>query len=131
MPIMRDLTKIEKVLATIVAIIATIVALGTYTYKGYDHFVTKAYAAEEHTALKNSLSSADQEVLSALHTTQEKLTISSNRAEIWRAKREIKRLTRDRAKEGNSITEVMLIDEDIAEYRDLIDCIREGKRLCY
>lgn len=131
MSFMANLTKLEKVLGLVVVTIASLVALGTYTYKGYDHFATKAYADEEHVTIKSELSKADQEVLSELHTTQQRMTISSNRAEIWRAKREIKRLTRDRAKEGTSMIDIMLIDEDIAEYKDLITCIRGATELCY
>ena len=128
---MSELTKLQKTLGLIAVVIGSIVALGTYTYKGYDHFATKAYADEEHTAIKSDLSKADQAVLSELHTTQQKLTISSNRAEIWRAKREIKRLERDRVKTNNTLTDIMLIDSDIAEYKDLIACIRDAKGLCY
>jgi len=131
MSVLTNLTTLEKILGMIVAVVVSIVALGTYTYKGYDHFATKAYAEEKHTTIRSDLSEADQAVLEELHTTQQKLTISGNRSEIWRAKREIKRLERDRIKSTNTLTDIMLIDSDIAEYKDLIECIRDAKELCY
>ena len=77
------------------------------------------------------LSLADQEVQEELHHVEQNLMISANRAEIWRAKREIKRLQRERTKEDNNITDIMLIDADIKEFEGLVDCIRDGKELCY
>lgn len=138
MNIWTKLTRVQKVITAIVASIATLVAGATYIYQGYDHFATKAYADEGDLKNEQSLSVAAQEAAEARQKTTEELeahiqqqVVSSNRAEIWRAKREIKRLEREKAKGGQNPTDTMLINADIAEYKDLIECIRDGKELCY
>jgi hypothetical protein len=116
----QSLTTIQKVLTSIAASIAAIAAIGGTIYTGYDHFATKSYA-----------DAGDKKTLAELYTHQEQQLISTNRAEIWRAKREIKRLMLLKAKPGHSKEQKALIDADIKEYEDLIDCIQEAKELCY
>ena len=127
----EEFSKIQKWITGISATMAGIVAIGVMVFGGYDHFATKSYADEGDAKVQSDFSAADQAVLSELHTSQDKLTVASNRAEIWRAKREIKRLERDQVDAALSPLEKGLITSDIKEYNDLISCIRDGKELCY
>ena len=116
----EEVTRLQKILGSIVAVIATIVILWGYGYDSYGHFATKAYADE-----------GDRKTTDELHTYQQQQVISLNRAEIWRTKDKIKQLTRDLTKPALTEGERILINADIAEYNALIICIQEAKDLCY
>ncbi len=126
-----NLTKLQKVLGSIVVIIASTVAIWNYGKGGYDHFATKTYADNGDRIVQVASVKGDEKIVEELHDYQRQSVISSNRAEIWRAKREIKRLTRDLTATDLSPGEEVLIDADITEYASLIDCIQENKELCY
>ena len=125
------LTKVEKAVAGIAATIVSVALIWNYMYSGYDHFATKAYADEQDTEVKKELKAVDAEIKKELYTYQEQQLVSDNRAEIWRAKREIKRLNRAKREPDQSVMDIVLIDEDIKDYEDLIECITDRKELCY
>lgn len=127
----EEFSKFQKWVTAISATLASVVAIGAFAFSGYDHFATKSYTDAGDNRVETTLIAADQEAAEELHHVEQNLMVSANRAEIWRAKREIKRLQRNRVQEGLTVTDIMLIDSDIAEYKDLIDCIRDGKELCY
>ncbi len=126
-----NLTKLQKVLGSIVIIIASIVAMWNYVYSGYDHFATKAYADNGDRVVQLASAEGDESLAKELHDYQRQSVISDNRAEIWRAKREIKRLTRDLTATDLGPGERVLIEADIKEFEGLIDCIQDNKDLCY
>jgi len=127
----EEFSKLQKILSGIVGFLAVCITLFGMIYAAYTHFATKAYADSQHTAMKIELTAADQAAEEELHHIENNLVISANRAEIWRAKREIKRLQRERTKDTNDMNDIMMIDADISEYKDLINCIRDNKELCY
>ena len=115
-----DLFTAEKRVKSIAGLLAATVAIAGTCYAAYDHFSTDAERKADDAKLRKALEEHEQTVV-----------VSNNRAEIWRAKREIKRLERDRIHPDNTDLDNALIESDIKEYQDLIDCIREGKELCY
>lgn len=117
--------KISEIPNTVKAWLSAIILVVVTGVAAYGHFTTDAEAAESHTALQQEILAVEKARLDA----QEQQIISNNRAEIWRAKREINRLQADwkKASEEDRID----ITNDIKEYSDLIDCIQLAKDLCY
>ena len=127
----KEFSKVQNIMSALATFVGAIVVLGGFIYAGYDHLATKAYADEGDAENAKSLIVATQEAEGARNDIEQNIMISANRAEIWRAKREIKRLQRERIKEGHNPVDIILIDADIAEYKELIECIRDAKELCY
>jgi len=127
----QEFNRIEKAVATLAAFIIACGIIFGALWGGYDHFATKAYSDSGDTTVKENAATADKKLLTELHTYQEQQLISDNRAEIWRAKREIKRLNRSKRTGDLTVMDVILIDEDIKDFTDLIECIKGDKELCY
>ena len=116
----EEFSTVKKWATGISATLVAIVSIGGLLAGGYGHFSTDK--EREH---------AIAEVRKEQKAHEQTVVVSSNRAEIWRAKREIKRLERDLEDPSISHSAKVRVENDINDYRDLIDCIREAKELCY
>ncbi len=114
-----EFTKVQKILSTCSAFLTAVVVIGGMIVGAYFHFATRVYA-----------DAGDQATMSTLQEHIEQNTMSSDRSEILRLQREIKRLNREKRSPVMNDADKAVVDEDIEYYNGIITCIREGNTLC-
>lgn len=117
---LKELFTAEKWLKTVAGLLTAIIFIVGTCWAAYSHFSTDT---ERIAAIAMVTKAHDEH--------KQTVVVASNRAEIWRAKREIKRLQRALEDPDLPHAERVRVQNDIKDYEDLIDCIREGKELCY
>lgn len=112
-------------------IAAVLIGLLTTIGEDIQPIATKSYADTTSSAAASEVREALAQHEVKQQSYQKQQVVATNRAEIWRAKREIKRLQRDLEDPELPHAEKVRVENDIEEYKDLIECIRENKELCY
>ena len=116
----EDLSIVQRRLTMVSGILVASIAIFGTLFAGYGHFSTDVEREE-----------AIAEVRQEQKDFEQTIAVTGNRAEINRSKREINRINAKLLDQTLSILEITLLEQQKEDYEKLINCIREGKALCY